>query len=416
MPVKALNSNDAPPEETRPDPLRKASEILGFEPSRDSDIQKLIDEYEALFIKSGRRHGKGAEFTDLLDKIETSIVREYQIRDRQTNAPFCPLRLVEDIPVDSDVSAHFGVETFRLPSRTECKESARFSDYINKLDEHAEIAHNLELTASSASLTYFKTTCELRESWSRRIDGLVDALHKDRDETEMEKTIWITPKAMDEDEGRVVHKAVFSAQKFLASFPRIPALVIAAAVAVVLVVILVVPWGGKSPVVGLSGEAWNKSGSPTSFLKDAKLIPPEVESKTPKVLEPKVATILYFKDFVEPPKQEWINQLYADLKPVENLRKSFYFISPRDIEEAVKSGVIKTDSRDKMLDSLRRKLWVSNAIIIKVIKVSEGFRLEGEFINLEDGQIHRSNSDKSFDDAAIGIELKNILSTLLSKG
>jgi hypothetical protein len=69
-----------------------------------------------------------------------------------------------------------------------------------------------------------------------------------------------------------------------------------------------------------------------------------------------------------------------------------------------------------MLDSLRKKLGVSNAIIIKVIKVSEGFRLEGEFINLEDGQIHRSKSDNSFDDAAIGVELQNILSRLLSKG
>jgi hypothetical protein len=183
MPAKTLDGRDAPAEETRPDPLRKASEILGFEPSRDSDIQKLIDEFEALFTKSGPRRRKGREFTNLLGKMETSVVREYGLRAQHVNSPFCPLRLVEKIPVDSDVSAHFGVETFRLPSLVECKDSNLFSDYMDKLDEHADVAHKLELTLCAADLTYFKTTCELNESRSRRIDGLIDTLHKERDET-----------------------------------------------------------------------------------------------------------------------------------------------------------------------------------------------------------------------------------------
>jgi hypothetical protein len=183
MPCKRLDDRDSPAEETRPDPLRKASEILGFEPSGDSDIQKLIDEFEALFTKSGRHDRRGREFTNLLGKMETSIVREYGLRPQQVNSPFCPLRLVEHIPVDSDVSAHFGCETFRLPSIAECKDSTLFSDYIDRLDEHSEVAHELELTMSVASLTYFKTTCELHESRSRKIDGLIDALRQERDET-----------------------------------------------------------------------------------------------------------------------------------------------------------------------------------------------------------------------------------------
>ena len=167
MPSKRLDDRDAPAEETRPDPLRKASEILGFEPSRDSDIQRLIDEFEALFIKSGRHHRRGRQFTNLVGKIETSIVQEYGLRAQQVNSTFCPLRLVEHIPVDSDVSAHFGVETFRLPSITECKDSALFSDYMDRLDEHSDVAHELELTLCAADLTYFKTIRELNESWSR---------------------------------------------------------------------------------------------------------------------------------------------------------------------------------------------------------------------------------------------------------
>ncbi|MDA8405812.1 MAG: hypothetical protein M0T73_02985 [Deltaproteobacteria bacterium] len=182
MPCKMLNDRDAPVEETRSDPLRKTVEILGFEPSAGSDVQKLIDEFEALFTKSGPLRRKGREFANLLEQMETSVVREYELRARQENSPFCPLRFVENIPVDSDVSAHFGVETFRLPSLKECKDSNLFSNYMDRLDEHSEVAHKLELTVSAASLTYFKTTCELHESRSRRIDSLIDTLHQERDE------------------------------------------------------------------------------------------------------------------------------------------------------------------------------------------------------------------------------------------
>jgi len=415
MPTKTIDDRDAPPEETRPDPLRKASDILGFEPSSDSVVQKLIDEFEASFTKSGRHHRRGRQFAELLGKIETSIVQEYQLRDRQVNSQFCPLQFVERIPVDSDISAHFGVETFRLPSIAECKDSTLFSDYIDRLDEHSEVAHKLELTMSAASLTYFKTTCELPESRTRRVDGLIDTLHQDRDDTVAHKTARIVTKAIVEDGGGLVQKAVFVVQEFLASFSRIPAMAMATAVAVVLVLILVVPWGGKLPVMGLSGEAWDESGFPAPKAKGLKFMSPEVERAAPEVLEPRVATIIYFKDFPKPPKQEWINQLYAYLKPDQNLRKRFYFIPPRDIEQAVNKGEIKTAGRDQMLDGLRKILGVSRVLTINIISVSEGFRLESEFINLEDGQIKVRKSEKPFDDADIGTELRKTLNSLLSE-
>jgi len=218
-------------------------------------------------------------------------------------------------------------------------------------------------------------------------------------------------KAIVEDGGGFAKKVVSAVQEFLASFSRIPAMVMATAVVVVLVLILVVPWGDKLPVMGLSGEAWDESGFP--IPKVPRLMSPEVERAAPEVMEPKVATILYFKDFAQPPKQEWINQLYADLKPDENLRKKFYFMPPRDIEQAVNKGEIKTDSRDQMLDSLRKNLKVFGTLIINIVSVREGFKLEGEFINLEDGQIHRSRSDKPFDEADLEVELRKTVNSLL---
>jgi hypothetical protein len=90
---------------------------------------------------------------------------------------------MERIPIDSDISAHFGVETFRLPSLSECKDPALFSEYMDKIDEHAEVAHKVELTTCAASLAHLKATGELNESRCRRIDELIDTLHHERDDT-----------------------------------------------------------------------------------------------------------------------------------------------------------------------------------------------------------------------------------------
>jgi hypothetical protein len=183
MPHKVLSDDDAPAEETRPDPLRKTSDLLGFDPSNDVDIQELINQFEARYLKSGRQERGGRDFVELLDKIETTEIKEYELHAQQAGGPFCPLRSMERIPINSDVSAHFGVETFRLPSLSECKDPALFSEYMDKIDEHSEVAHKLELTTCAASLAHLKATCELDESRCRRIDELINKLHHERDDT-----------------------------------------------------------------------------------------------------------------------------------------------------------------------------------------------------------------------------------------
>jgi len=182
MPHKVLSDDDAPPEETRPDPLRKASDMLGFEPSSDLNIQQLIDQFEGLYAKSGYHNRGGRNFAELLEKIETTAIKEYELLSQESGDSFCPLRSMERIPINSDVSGHFGVETFRLPSLSECKDAALFSEYMDKIDEHSEVAHKIELTMCAASLAHLKATCELNETRCRRIDELINTLHHERDD------------------------------------------------------------------------------------------------------------------------------------------------------------------------------------------------------------------------------------------
>jgi hypothetical protein len=141
MPHKVFGDDDAPAEETRPDPLRQASCMLGFEPSNDSDIHELINRFDAQYVKSGPHDRRGRDLVELLDKIETTAIKEYELQAPRATGSFCPLRSMERIPIDSDISAHFGVETFRLPSLSECKDPALFSEYMDKIDEHSEVAH-----------------------------------------------------------------------------------------------------------------------------------------------------------------------------------------------------------------------------------------------------------------------------------
>lgn len=183
MPHKMLSDEDAPAEETRPDPLRKASSLLGFDPSNDSNIQELINQFESLYIKSGRHDCRGREFLELRQQIEAAAVQEFEHHELRPGISVCPLRSMERIPINSDVSAHFGVESFRLPSLSECRDPALFSGYIDKLDEHSEVAHELELSMCAASLIHLKSSCELDESRCRRIDELIDTLHHERDAT-----------------------------------------------------------------------------------------------------------------------------------------------------------------------------------------------------------------------------------------
>jgi hypothetical protein len=182
MPHKALGTEDVPAEETRLDPLRKASDILGVDPLKESNIQDLIDQFESKYVKSGRRDRTGRDFLELLNQIEATAVHEYESHEQRHDDSFCPLRSMERIPIDSDVSAHFGAETFRLPSVQECTDPALFSAYMDKVDEHSEVAHKLELTMCAASLAHLKARCELSESRCRRVDEMIDAIHHERDD------------------------------------------------------------------------------------------------------------------------------------------------------------------------------------------------------------------------------------------
>jgi len=179
MPARKTNDEHKSAEETRHDPLHKTEHILGFEPSPGCEVPKLIVDCETLFMKSG--NNRKTECESLLNKLECTIVQEFDSHS-QRDDDFCPLTALEKIPVDCDVSAHFGVETYRLPAEKECNNGNDFAEYMAKLEDHSEIAHKLELTIAAASLAHIKNVSPLSESAKRKLDAMIDELHHDRDD------------------------------------------------------------------------------------------------------------------------------------------------------------------------------------------------------------------------------------------
>lgn len=415
MPFKRLSEHDLPPEETRPTPLSHARDILGFDPSGETEVQSRLAEFTALFSRTASHARQKKDFKNLLGRLEKSLVQEYQLRAQRVDRAFCPLRAVEKIPIDSDISAHFGMGTFRLPSPAECNDSVLLADYMDQLDSHSEMAHRLELTQAISSLNFYMTRRELPESRSQRIDREIANLRRARDGTTLQNETRVLAKTIVESGGGILQKAVSVVQEFVAAFSRVPAMALATAVSVVLVVILVVPWGDKLPVMGLSGETWDESGYPVAKPKGLILMAPKVVPPAPAVAEPKVATILYFKEFSEPVKQDWINNLYAKLNPDEDLRKKYSFVSPRDLEQAVKKGEVKTEKRDQMLDDLRKSLGVSNALLISVVSVREGFKVESESLNLQSGETRSHKTAGTFSSEELPLELEKAFHALLKQ-
>ncbi len=262
---------------------------------------------------------------------------------------------MEKIPLDSDISAHFGLGSFRLPSSSECGDPAFLSDYINQVEIHSEMAHRLELTQAIAALRFYETKRELPELRLERINRTIELLRGARDGVPSLAPVRLAVNALaraikgdpalKKSGSDFLEKTISTVKEFIGSFSRIPAMAMATAVAVVLVLILIMPWGGKLPIMGLSGENWDESGYPV--VAQPKDLTPKAPTR--EIPGPKVAIIMYFKDFATPISQEWINSLYANLNPDDKLREKYSFVSPREVEQAVKEGKVSTEKRRRDL-------------------------------------------------------------------
>ncbi len=396
MPMKRAGNEDPPPEETRPVPFAVPRDILGFDPIGDSSLSEGLDLVRRHFSKTDRGKRETPELAALMRKIEEALIGQYRAMASREGDTFCPLRTVEKIPLDSDISAHFGTSSFRLPSSEECNDPELLSDYIDLLDTHAEMAYKLQLTQVIASLKFFSAKLTPKRAHASRIGNVIAAIEKERDGRAFRSAGTGTTEAVTVVRARKpvrkesLSERIGAALRSMASAP-IPAL--ATAAVAMLVAVLLIPRGPEGARLALSPVQWQEPG--------LTMMTPKALVKSPIPPKPKLFILLYFKGFERPPNQGTINLYYRAMRPPEKLLDRFDVVSPSALDAAVKEGEVNAGKRPQLLSGLHDALGISDVLAITVIAVRDRFKIEGERINLRTGKTVRRAMDRQYTESEL---------------
>jgi hypothetical protein len=384
MPRKRAGDKDPPPEETRPIPFAEPRDILGFDPIGETYLNEGLDLVRRHFAETDRRSRETPEFAALLKKLEDALIEQYRAAESREGKGFCPLRAVEKIPLDSDMSAHFGTSSFRLPASEECNDPELLSDYIDLLDTHAETAHKLRLTQVVAGLKFFSARMDPERVRASRIGNVIAEIENDRDgravraSGRVERESATDIRARRPARGESISERIGSVLRTIASVvSSMPATALAGAVAAILVAVLLVPRGGRDATLALSPVQWQAPG--------LMLMSPKALSKSSVPRKPKLAIVLYFKDFEQPPDQETIDLYYRAMWPPKKLLRRYTVLPPSELDAAVKRGDVNPRKRRELQRGLNEALGVSDLLAITVTAVGDRFSITGERIDLTTG-------------------------------
>jgi len=413
-PMKMESPDDLPAEETRPIPLSRAKDILGFEPEGDGLVQERLDEANRLFKETTPDKRESGEMSRVMAGLEESLVKAYGHMESRTDPGFCPLRAVEGISIDSDMSAHFGAATFRLPSSAECNDPDLLREYIDQLETHEQKAHKLQLTQAMASLRFYRAKLSERQLSRSRIDQVVERMQQDRDgevARKAEHTPEISARRVTEAQSRAAIEKVTSTLRDMISSIFAAPMALGTVAAMLLLVVIFFPRG--APVtVGLSPVKW---AEPSFTIMAPKGKPPKPPRLAMKVVLPRVATIVFFKDFEDPVDQDLIDSLYGDIEPTAPMLKKYEFIPPFKMEKVVRSGKVKTDDPKEMMQGLRKTLNASRALTFTVVAKGDRFGLSTEFTDIKTGKTRTIESDKDVGRAQLPSEMRKAMQSLLDE-
>lgn len=422
-PTKRDSVDDLPAEETRPVPFSLAEDILGFAPHNRAELTDGLREISTLYNAALPERPEQHDVARITARIERLLVSEYRAKAAEDGADFCPLRAVEKIPLDSDISAHFGNASYRIPSSEECSDPERFVEYIARLDAHADMAHRLQLTQGTAALTFYKERVQRAGPASARVDRIITGLRAFRDTGEDQPPIPVPPITRAHGEtsaarpsSSVVNllkqageRAVSATQQLFSSLLQVPVMSLATAAAVAVLVLMIVPWGGPEQIIGLSSVKWEEAPPPRLIMKRPLLKGIE----HPKVEKPRVAMVLTFQGFKAPLNQDFVDRMYSAMQPSAATRRKFTVISPDAIHEAIRRGEVKIDQPKAMLEGLHSALKAADAVVVTIAVEKERFTVKADLTDLGTGAVRRSETVANIAGTELAATLNKITAALL---
>lgn len=414
LPMKK-SGDGLPSEKVMPVPFSAPRDMLGFEPVGETRLQEHVSQASAVLGKILGGALEQSKIPRLFENIERELLEQYQRMEDKEGPGFCPLRKLEKLPLDSDLSAHFGTGTFRMPSSEECNNPRLLAQYIDMSDAHAYAAHKLQVTQLIAGLKFYQRKYAQRADVAKRIDqvqagleqirgiGLHDAVSEAFDlvSPRMAQASGSVP-AQERPTGSERFGHFFSAfEEWLAPLFRVPVTALATAAAVVLLVVVLLPRDVPELMVGLSSEKWER---PQVTLMAPKSLAPRAVP-APDVEKKKIVAIISYKNFKKPPTQEVIDASYRAIRPTAAMERSFDIVSPAKVSEAVQNGEVPAGDLGQVLDGVAKKFGATEALVFTITAKGDKFEVAGELKDLESGQTIRVDTDRE-------VSTENIHSTL----
>lgn len=375
MPAKRRGPEDLPSEDLMSVPLSAPEDLLGFVPIGETHLTDQLRSAEAILApgKDGRSDARHA--AALLKDVEWSLTDQYRRMEHQTGRPFSPLVVRERIPLDSDLSAHFGTGTFRLPSERECDEPELLEQYIDLSDAHAYRAGELELTQRVAALRHLHN--QALQAGEKETADTLDRLAGDLEN--IRATQWddfsgsfdllaVGATAEEKKADRVPEaassKGLMSRLADRISFLfEVPVTALATAAAVAVLLIFVYPRGMPEQVVGLSTEAWEKPHK-LKLMGAKKLVPKAQEAFAPAKVP--AAVLIQFKYFGDSLNQELINQAYQAVAPTRTMRSKYDVLDPTKMRALLEGEKGPIASAEAVTGKLRANAGVVRMLVVTV--------------------------------------------------
>ena len=388
-----------PSEDVMPTPCSKPEDILGFSTMGDSDLQSLLKHLSSL-MTNGDSDSKPLK--DVLTKIENQIIEQYQRMSRAVGESFCPLRALEKIPIDSDLSAHFGTATFRMPSSDECDDPRLFERYIELSDAHAAKAYKLQLTQVIAGLKFTLRKFEAQPMVAQRFNRLIQDIQSLRDGA-IEQ--WASSVREAESPTRheaassqpVSEKIMTAIRQWLSPMFRVPVTALATVAATILLLVVLIPHGVQEPFVGFSTEKWEQ---PSISLMAPKSVTRKPVLEKP-VSRPRLAILLYFKDFKKRPSQEEIDALYRAARPTVGVRRHFEAVPPEQVSQALSAEKKASVSVEQVLKTCKTNLNLARVLVITITAKGDAFIVESSLHQLDTGAVTVVTVDKPVERGAL---------------
>lgn len=409
-PLKRAGMEDVPPEATRPIPFSEARDILGFEPfgqpGLNSSMKELARMCDPFVASEPAEPNVSYLFTDL----EDSLLQQYNRKAEQTGGDFCPVRAVGSIPLDSDMSAHFGTASFRLPSEVECNDPVMLERYMRQVDGHAKKAYALQLTQAVGALRFYMAQHREEGAAAEKAEQLMHALRRRRLALTLgvdESLIFDTyaPVEVVRQEAKAAPTRAIAPESpsllervrdWLSPLFQVPVMTLATVAAAVLVLVIVWPRGVPEEIVALSTTKW---AEPTFTLMGPRPSPkPKI---MPPAERPKLAMVVTFRNLEGPLDQNLVDSVYSSIQPTEPMKQRFDIIPPNEIKEAVTKGEVQVAPTNEFIKGLNTQLQVSKVLMLNIVAQDSRYGLEGDYKDLNTGESRKIKMEKEVNAAEL---------------